>query len=57
MIKGLAHIPFVTVDPKTNSLRAQALDYSNIVNYLHGSAIDFSDYVLDLILAREALLG
>lgn len=57
MIKGLAHIPFATIDPKTNSLRAQALDCSNIVNYLRGSAIDFSDYVLDLILAREALLG
>ena len=50
IIKGLAHIPFATVDPRTNSLRAQAMQYSNIMNYLHESAIECSgDYVLDLV--------
>jgi Xeroderma pigmentosum group B helicase damage recognition domain len=49
MLKGLAHIPFATVDPRTNSLRAQALQYSNIINYLHESTIEYNEYVLDLI--------
>jgi superfamily II DNA or RNA helicase len=49
IIKGLAHIPFATIDPRTNSLRAQALHYSNIVTYLEESAIDYNDFVLDLV--------
>ena len=49
IIKGLAHIPFAVVDPRINSLRAQAMQYSNIINYLRESAIEFSDYVLDLV--------
>jgi hypothetical protein len=50
IIKGLAHIPFAIVDPRTNSLRAQAMQYSNIINYLHESDIECSgDYVLDLV--------
>jgi hypothetical protein len=48
IIKGLAHVPFATIDPRTNSLRAQALDYSNIVSYLRESAIICNDFVLDL---------
>jgi superfamily II DNA or RNA helicase len=48
-IKGLAHIPFATIDPRTNSLRAQALQYSNIIDYLRESGIEYSDYVLDLV--------
>jgi superfamily II DNA or RNA helicase len=49
IIKGLAHVPFATIDPRTNSLRAQALDYSNIVSYLRESAIICNDFVLDLV--------
>jgi len=49
IIRGLAHIPFATVDPRTNSLRAQALHYSNIIAYLEESAIDYNDFVMDLI--------
>jgi superfamily II DNA or RNA helicase len=50
IIKGLAHIPFAIVDPRTNSLRSQAMQYSNIINYLHESDIECSgDYVLDLV--------
>ena len=49
IIKGLAHIPFAVADPRINSLRAQAMQYSNIINYLRESAIEFSDYVLDLV--------
>lgn len=49
IIKGLAHIPFAVLDPRINSLRAPAMQYSNIINYLRESAIEFSDYVLDLV--------
>lgn len=49
IIKGLAHIPFAVLDPRINSLRALAMQYSNIINYLHESAIEFTDYVLDLV--------
>jgi len=49
IIKGLAHIPFATIDPRTNSLRAQALHYSNIISYLKESTIDYNDFVFDLI--------
>ncbi|MGC1134222.1 MAG: DEAD/DEAH box helicase family protein [Nitrososphaeraceae archaeon] len=49
IIKGLAHIPFAVLDPRIDSLRAPAMQYSNIINYLRESAIEFSDYVLDLV--------
>lgn len=49
IIKGLAHIPFATVDPRTNLLRAPALHYSNIICYLEESGIDYNDSVMDLI--------
>ena len=46
VIRGLAHIPFATLDPRTNVLRALALHYSNIIQYLKQSGIEYSDYVL-----------
>ena len=49
IIKGLAHIPFATVDPRTNLLRAPALHYLNIICYLEESGIDYNDSVMDLI--------
>jgi superfamily II DNA or RNA helicase len=49
VIKGLAHIPFATMDPRTNSLRAQALHYTNIMDYLEESGIDYNNFVLDLV--------
>ena len=49
IIKGLAHSPFATVDPRTNLLRAPALHYSNIICYLEESGIDYNDSVMDLI--------
>ena len=54
VIRGLAHIPYATLDPRTTSnsksnTRAQALHYSNIIGYLRESAIDYDDFVLDLI--------
>jgi superfamily II DNA or RNA helicase len=45
VIRGLAHIPFATLDPRTNVLRAQALYYSDIVEYMKNSKIEFNDYV------------
>ena len=49
IIKGLAHIPFATLDPRTNSLRTPGLHYSNIIAYLEESGIDYNDSVMDLI--------
>jgi superfamily II DNA or RNA helicase len=46
VIRGLAHIPFATLDPRTNVLRALALHYSNIIDYLKQSGIEYSDHVL-----------
>ncbi|MGH9953712.1 MAG: ATP-dependent helicase, partial [Nitrososphaeraceae archaeon] len=43
VIKGLMHIPFATLDPRTNSLRALALNYSDIINYLRESGIEYTD--------------
>jgi superfamily II DNA or RNA helicase len=49
LITGIAHVPFASVDPRTKDLRAQALYYQNIVEYLRQSEIVCNDYVLDLI--------
>lgn len=46
VIHGLAHIPFAILDPRTNVLRALALHYSNIIEYLKQSGIDYSDHVM-----------
>ena len=46
VIRGLAHIPFAILDPRTNVLRALALHYSNIIDYLKQSDIEYSDHVL-----------
>ena len=46
VIRGLAHIPFAVLDPRTNVLRALALYYSNIIEYLKQSGIEYSDHVL-----------
>ncbi len=46
VIQGLAHIPFAVLDPRTNVLRALALYYSNIIEYLKQSGIEYTDHVL-----------
>lgn len=47
---GIPHIPFATVDPRTNHLRALGLHYQNITEYLKQSEIEYDDSnVLDLI--------
>jgi superfamily II DNA or RNA helicase len=49
VIKGLMHIPFATLDPRTNFLRAQALNYYDIIRYLRESDIEYSDEVFELV--------
>jgi superfamily II DNA or RNA helicase len=51
LITGIAHIPFASIDPRTKSnLRAQALYYPNILEYLKQSEIEYDDsQVLDLV--------
>ena len=50
VITGNIHIPYASRDPRTNLLRAAALDYVNILEYLKRSRIDFDNTkVLDLI--------
>lgn len=58
VIRGLAHIPFATPDPRSNNnniLRAQALYYVNIVEYLKQSGIEFADYVFSDVIASPDL--
>ena len=51
---GIAHIPFATVDPRTNHLRAQALYYQNIIEYLKQSEIEYDDnHVLDFTFSKD----
>jgi len=45
VIDGLAHIPFATRDPRINALRAQAIYYPNIIEYLTQSGIEYDDRV------------
>jgi superfamily II DNA or RNA helicase len=45
----MAHVPFASFDPRTKSMRAQALHYQNIVEYLKQSEIECDDSVLELI--------
>lgn len=49
VIRSIVHIPYASFDPRTNSLRAQGLHYSNILNYLDESSIPYDDFVLDLV--------
>jgi superfamily II DNA or RNA helicase len=56
LITGIAHVPFASIDPRTKDLRAQALYYQNIVEYLKQSEIVCNDYVLDLIPSPSILI-
>src|ERR687890_2184243 len=49
LIKGLAHIPFASIDPRTNLLRAPGIYYPNIIEFLKQSSMEYSDHVLDLV--------
>jgi superfamily II DNA or RNA helicase len=50
LITGNFYIPFATLDPRTDTLRAQGLDYPNIIDYLKRSEVEYDDNnVLDLI--------
>ena len=54
---GISHIPYASFDPRTNSLRAQALYYQNILNYLKLSEVEYDDsHVLDLIPSPNIML-
>lgn len=49
IIKGLAHVPYAKLDPRTKTLRAHALHYPDIRAYLKESAIEFNDFVMDSV--------
>ena len=49
IVTGMAHVPFASFDPRTKYMRAQALHYQNIVEYLKQSEIECDDSVLELI--------
>jgi Xeroderma pigmentosum group B helicase damage recognition domain len=54
---SIAHIPFATVDPRTNHPRAQALYYQNIIEYLKQSEIEYDDsHVLGLVPSPNILI-
>ena len=49
LITGMAHVPFASFDPRTKLMRAQAIHYQNIIEYLRQSDISYDDSVLELI--------
>jgi superfamily II DNA or RNA helicase len=49
VVTGMTHVPFASADPRTGGMRAQALYYRNIVEFLKQSEIVCDDYVLELI--------
>jgi len=49
VVKGLAHVPYAKLDPRTKTLRAHALHYRDIRTYLEESAVEFSDSVMDFV--------
>ena len=48
LVTGTVHVPFVSIDPRTNDMRAQAPYYRNILEYLNQSEIAYDDYVLNI---------
>lgn len=48
LIRGIGHIPFASFDPRANALRAPALYYRDVADYLRSSEITYDDRVLDL---------
>jgi superfamily II DNA or RNA helicase len=49
LIKGNVRVPNSVWDERSESFRAPAMYYKDIINYLKDSGIDFEDSVLDLI--------
>ena len=49
IIRGLSQIPFARMDYRLKVMRALALHYQNIINYLNNSQIEYVDNVKDLI--------
>jgi superfamily II DNA or RNA helicase len=56
IVTGMAHVPFASIDPRTKYMRAQALYYRNILEYLKQSEIVYDDYVLDLVPSPNILI-
>jgi hypothetical protein len=57
VISGIANLPFATLDPRTNSLRAPALYYINLIEHMKQSNIEYIDNVLDLIPSKHLNVG
>jgi superfamily II DNA or RNA helicase len=57
IVTGTAHVPFASIDPRTKYMRAQALYYRNILEYLKQSEIVYDDYVLDLVPSPNILIN
>lgn len=57
IISGIANLPFATLDPRTNSLRAPALYYINLIEHMKQSNIEYIDNVLDLIPSKHLNVG
>ncbi|MEW5841047.1 DEAD/DEAH box helicase family protein [Nitrososphaera sp.] len=55
VIRGIAHMPFAVLDPRTGVLRAQAMHYQSIVDYLKRSGIACEDNVAPGVLPRPNL--
>jgi superfamily II DNA or RNA helicase len=56
VVTGMTHVPFASADPRTGSMRAQALYYRNIIEFLKQSEMVCDDYVLELIPSPNILI-
>jgi superfamily II DNA or RNA helicase len=57
VVSGMAHVPFASFDPRSKSMRAQAIHYQNIIEYLKQSGISYEDSVLELIPSPTILIN
>ena len=53
VISGTTNLPFTTLDPRINSLRAPAIYYVNLIQYLKECNIQYIDNVLELVPAQQ----
>ena len=56
IISGINQIPHSLIDPRTNQLRALALNYQDIITYLQNSEIRYEDNVMDPIPVQNLII-
>jgi superfamily II DNA or RNA helicase len=55
LVRGMPYVPYAVLDPRNNTLRATALSYPNILDYLDESLVQFDDFVLSELIPSPHL--